>query len=204
MKKLTIFFGIHIFIIFSLSVYLFIDAAFNKDKKLNIYFFGTLKKKVYDSPVMRPYMILSGINTGYGFYGINVATNKYFLIEVLDDENNVVDEINVSNFKTSNSFSRFHTLPSWIYNFKVETNDIKELKNTELPNDKYIELRETYIRKIFKHILKSYIEKPVENRKYLVKLVTVVPPDIWKEKLEKNNIYVLEEFEFENEEIFKK
>lgn len=203
MKKLTVFFGIHVFIIFTLSVYLFIDAAFNKDKEMNIYFFGDLKKNVYDSPIMRPYMVLSGINTGYGFYGINVATNKYFLIEILDNQNKMVDELNVSNFKTSNSFSRFHTLPSWIYNFKVETNDIKELESAK-DNEKYIELRETYVRKMFKHLLKSYIKEPIKNRKYLVKLVTVVPPDIWKEKLEKNNVYVLEKFEFENEEIFAK
>ena len=200
MKKTTIFFAVHLFVILTLSTYLFIDAAFNKDKKMDIFLLGSLKTEVYDSPFVRPYMILSGINTGYGFYGINVATNKYFLIDVLDDENNVISKLNVSNFKTSNSFSRFHTLPSWIYNFNVETKDLLEVEN---PDDKYIGLRKTYVRKVFKHLLKSYIKDPQDNRKYLIKLVTVVPPNIWKEKLEKNNIYVLEEFEFKNQEIFK-
>ena len=77
MKKTAIFFAIHLFMILTLSTYLFIDAAFNKDKKMDIFLLGSLKTKVYDSPFIRPYMILSGINTGYGFYGINVATNKY-------------------------------------------------------------------------------------------------------------------------------
>lgn len=199
MKKLTIFFGVHIFIVLTLSIYLFVDAAFNKDKK-DIFFFSSLKSNVYDSPYVRPYLVFSGINTGYGFYGINVATNKYFLVEVLDEQNCTVEKLNVSDFKTSNSFSRFHTLPSWIYNFKVETNDIRKKDQID---EKFLKLRDTYVRKVFKHVLKSHLKAPLENKKYAIKLVTVVPPNIWEEKLEKNNIYVLEEYEFENKELFK-
>lgn len=186
-----------------MSIYLFVDSV-NKTKK-EIPVLGFLKKNVYDSNVVRPYMVLSGINTGYGFYGINVATNKFFLIEVLDKENCLVEKINVSNFKTKNSFQRFHTLPSWLYNFKVETKDLRKELDTVTKNDiKYFDLREEYVEKVFKHILKSYvkdIERDEENT-YAIKLITVVPPDIWKSELEKNNIYVLTEYNFNEEQIF--
>ncbi|MGX1025047.1 hypothetical protein [Psychroflexus sp. MBR-150] len=201
MKKISIFFSIHFFIVSTLSIYLFIDAVSKTKKKIPV--LTHLKNDIYDSNFIRPYLVFSGINTGYGFYGINVATNKFFLIEILDEQNCIVEEINVSNFKTKNSFQRFHTLPSWLYNFKVETTELKEKSSILEEENKYIELRDEYVKKINKHILKSYIrvEDLKENYIYRIKLITVVPPDIWKSNLDKNNIYVLEEHDFKIEDL---
>lgn len=201
MKRISIFFSIHFFIVFTLSIYLFIDAAIKTKKELPV--LTHLKKDIYDSNFIRPYLVFSGINTGYGFYGINVATNKFFLIEILDGQNQIVERINVSDFKTKNSFQRFHTLPSWLYNFEVETAELKEKSSVSEEDSKYIELRDEYVRKVNKHILKSYIkEKDLkENYNYRIKLITVVPPNIWKSKLDKNNIYVLEEQDFKIEDL---
>lgn len=201
MKKISTFFCFHLFIVLTLSIYLFIDAI--SDKKKNLPFLTYLKKDIYDSNLIRPYLVFSGINTGYGFYGVNVATNKFFLIEILDKQNCIIEKINVSNFKTKNSFQRFHTLPSWLYNFKVETTELKETPTVFQEEEKYIQLREQYVKKINKHILKSYLtQKYLEKKyKYVIKLVTVVPPNIWETDLKKNNIYVLEEYVFNLEDL---
>jgi hypothetical protein len=184
-----------------LSIYLFIDAVSKTKKELPV--LTHLKNDIYDSNFIRPYLVFSGINTGYGFYGINVATNKFFLIEILDEQNCIVEKINVSNFKTKNSFQRFHTLPSWLYNFKVETTELKEKASISEEENKYIELRDEYVKKVNKHILNSYIrnEDLKENYSYRIKLITVVPPNIWKSNLDKNNIYVLEEHDFKIEDL---
>ncbi len=201
MKKLTIFFGVHLFIVATLSIYLFLDSVWKKKEDLPVLTY--LKHDVYDSNFIRPYLVFSGINTGYGFYGINVATNKFFLIEILDEQNCIVEKINVSDFRSKNSFQRFHTLPSWLYNFKVETTDLYE--EADSPQEKkYAELRDLYVKKINKHILKSYLDREElqPDYKYVIKLVTVVPPDIWNSKLEKNNIYVLENYAFQSGELY--
>lgn len=201
MKKIVVFFFFHFFIVLTLSIYLFINAVSKTKRDLPVLTY--LKNDIYDSNFIRPYLVFSGINTGYGFYGVNVATNKFFLIEIQDEENCIVEKINVSNFKTKNSFQRFHTLPSWLYNFKVETNELKEEPTSNDEKVRYITLRDEYIKKMNKHILKSYLSKKTlkENYNYIIKLVTVVPPNIWENKLEKNNIYVLEEYVFKAEDL---
>ena len=191
MKKMFIFFIIHFFIIFTLSIYLFIDSIF-EDREIPPLSF--LKSYVYGSTEMRHYLVFSGINTGYGFYGVNVATNKFFLVELLDSDNKIVKTLNVSDFSTNNSFSRFSTLPSWIYNFNVETNELTNKGEHEVK--RYCELREKFIYKVYNYIGKEYASKYPHIKKYNVKLITVVPPNIWEERLEKNNVYVLQKFEF--------
>lgn len=202
MKRISVFFCIHFFIIIILSIYLFLDSILDSKKDFPIVSF--LKKDVFDSNYIRPYLVFTGINTGYGFYGVNVATNKFFLIEILDKKNNIIKKINVSDFKTKNSFSRFHTLPSWLYNFKVETKELKDKGLVSKNDEKYIKLRDEYVKKVNKHILNSYINKNELNKEftYVIKLITVVPPDIWNNNLEKNNIYVLETNFFKSKDLF--
>lgn len=191
MKKLFIFFALHLFIIVTLSAYLFIDAAF-EDRELPPLTY--LKKEIYDDTPLKHYLVASGLNTGYGFYGINVATNKYFMVEVLDEQYCISSKIDVCDFETKNSFSRFHTFPSWLYNFKVETNEVKKEADY---SRKYVQLRNKFVEKSFNYVGKTYTQGLPPGTRYNVKLITVVPPDIWNTKLKKNNIYVLEEYYFE-------
>lgn len=197
MKKLFVFFCFHFFIIITLQTYLFINSAFEKDVPV----LGYLKNKVYAHSLMKHYLVFSGINTGYGFYGINVATNKFFFVEVLDSENRIIKKIDVSDFNTKNSYSRFSTCPSWFYNFNIETNEIKTKskgKNDNNESKKYYKLRDRYLEKVYEYIGRSNIKNIKNCESFNVKLVTVVPPDIWNSNLEQNNIYVLQKFNFKN------
>lgn len=91
-----------------------------------------------------------------------------------------------------------------MYNFKVETKELKDKGLVSKNDEKYIKLRDEYVKKVNKHILNSYINKNELNKEftYVIKLITVVPPDIWNNNLEKNNIYVLETNFFKSKDLF--
>lgn len=193
MKKIVAFFSLHLFIIITLQIYLVFDSVFEKN---SIPVIGFLKKDIYSKSPMKHYLMFSGINTGYGFYGINVATNKYFIVEIININKNIIKKINVNNFNSANSFSRFSTCGSFIYNFNVETNEIK--KKDKKNSERYCLLRDKFVSKIYKYIGKREVNDIKNCESFKVKLITVVPPNIWNNKLEKNNIYVLQEFSFKN------
>lgn len=191
MKKLIVLFAFHFFIILALQLYAFVDAAF--DKKVTGLKF--LKDEVFENTFCKHYLIYSGINTGYGFYGINVATNKFFLVEAMDSQNRIIKKFDISDFKTKSTYARFSTVVSWFYNFNVENEAIKKKSGQ---NSRIYKLREKYLHKIYQDI-GEYSVKGLKNCKsFKIKMVTVVPPDIWNTTLQKNNIYVLQEYSFQN------
>lgn len=141
-------------------------------------------------------MIFSGTNTGYGFYGVNVATNKYYFVELYDVNNVFIKKIEINNFKTSNAFSRFDTSTSWIYNFNVDTKEYEKNNEDSKQKEKYCKIRNDYETKIYKYIGQFYAKKEKNCKFYKVKLATIVPPNIWKSKLTQNNLYVIQEKSF--------
>jgi hypothetical protein len=191
MKKLIVFFAFHFFILLVLQTYAFIDAAFEKKVACLAY----LKEEIFDNPLCKHYLVYSGINTGYGFYGINVATNKFFLVEALDSKNKLIKKFDLSNFNTKSTFSRFSTVVSWLYNFNVENEEIKKKAGK---NSRIYKLREKFLQKVYQNIGQYSVRELKDCKSYTIKMVTVVPPDIWKTSLQKNNIYALQEYNFQN------
>lgn len=201
-NKLFIYFiVVHFVIILLLQSYLIISIEIGEDKRIPILSF--FKENIYNKQPLNYYSQFSGINTGYGFYGINVATNKYFIIETYK-KNKLIKKENLVHFKTKNGYSRFSTICSWIYNFNVETKELEtKLKNKKdkdiLKNEKeivqVIKVRKMYIEKLYKYIGKNTI-KTKDYDKYIVKLITVVPPKSFDEVKDKNNVYVIQEYEF--------
>ena len=192
MKKI-LFYIFHFALIFCLQLYLFLNSGL--DIKY-IPILTEIKEDVLFNSPIKHYMVFTGINTGYGFYGVNVATNKYFFIELLDKNKKVIENIEVNDFKTANSFSRFETSTSWIYNFHVETEELENKIKKNKAKKKYCEIRKDYEKKIYKYIGLYYAKKNSNCKFYNIKLATVVPPNIWEQKLEKNNIYVIKELSF--------
>jgi hypothetical protein len=191
MKKLIVLFFFHFFIILVLQTHAFVEAAFEKKVPGITY----LKNEVFDNSFCKHYLIYSGINTGYGFYGINVATNKFFLIEALDSKNRVIKKFDMSNFNTKSTFARFCTVASWLYNFNVENEDIKKKAGK---NVRIYKLREKYLKKVYQNIGKYSVRDIKNCTSFTIKMVTVVPPDIWNTSLQKNNIYAIQEYSFQN------
>lgn len=193
MKK-VIYFLFHLSLISCLQLYLFLN--FGLEIKYTPVLSEIKEDVIYEFPI-KHYMVLSGVNTGYGFYGINVATNKYFFVELLNKNKKIINKIEVSDFNTSNSFSRFDSSTSWIYNFNIETQELEKKINKSKEKKKYCEVRNEFESKLYKYIGLYYAKKNPECLYYNVKLVTVVPPNIWEQKLEKNNIYVIKTESFQ-------
>ncbi len=191
MKKLIILFSFHFFIILVIQSYAFIHAAF--DKKIKPLQF--IKERIFENTHCKHYLMFSGLNTGYGFYGINVATNKFFLIEAMDSNNKVISKFDISSFNSKCTYARFNTIVSWYYNFNVENEEIKKKHGKE---SRIYKLREKYLLKIYQNIGKFGVKELKNCTCFKIKMVTVVPPNIWNTDLQKNNAYVLQEYNFPN------
>ena len=190
MKKLVVFFSFHFFCIVVIQIYAFVDAAFEK-KVIGL---TEIKREVMDNSVCKHYLVFSGIDTGYGFYGVNVATNKFFLVEARDSNKEVIKKFDLSNFNSTTTFSRFGTVTSFLYNFEVENEEIKKKGGKD---SRLYKLREKYLKRLYEHV-GEYSVKDMKNCKsYSIRLATVVPPDIWATSLQKNNIYAIQEYNFE-------
>lgn len=139
------------------------------------------------------YLIISGINTGYGFFGTSVSTQKFFTLEVYDSSKNLILSDNKFGFRTTTGYERFNGFPTHLMNFIYEIDKDKKKKG----NTKDIELREQYLYKALKYLGKNVAQRYKKAKTYKVKLNTVVPYDIWADKkFRKNQVYVKTEFEY--------
>ncbi|WP_126973152.1 hypothetical protein [Gynurincola endophyticus] len=217
MKRLTILFLIHFFIIFVNSIYGFWSQISSNNKvseeKKMVSVLHPLKA-LFSSSAIRPYLVISGIETGYGFYGKNVATNKYLIIEIYNKDSNRIKTIDYAQaFNTSNGLSRFETLPSKLYNFLTETQDLKngEKKGDTVALQKMISAREQYVEKSLKYIARSVVNEEISKRINLspkeqteinffkIKLITIVPPEnIFKNNNKEQSIFILKEYIYTN------
>lgn len=196
MKRLIIFFAFHFFIVFTLSVYLTANAFFKTKyhKEVKVPVINFLVKDIYDKHATG-YLWISGLNTGYGFYGINVSTQKFFIVNVYDKNKNLIIKDNRFNFHTTTGYMRFDGFAYHIANFISESDKMRTDKHPE--KIKYLSVREDYVNKVFKYLGKAVAKKINDADTYTVKLCTIIPHDIWsKQKIDKNQVYVEKEIEF--------
>lgn len=177
--KFKIYYFIHFGLILIVSITSVINSFldynnFDKEKltTLNL----SIKRLLYN-PVYHSYTIFTGTNTGYGFYGINVATYKYFSVELYDSDKNLIRKTNTFGFRSQNNLARFEVLASKMANFIVEN---KNFPKTEDP--KLLETRQLYVTKVFKRIGLFEAEKTEACKYYKVTLYTLMPSDIREDK----------------------
>ncbi|VDH02977.1 hypothetical protein [Bergeyella zoohelcum] len=195
MKK--IYFFLHFLLIFIISFLGVINSyvIYNNDNK-NENTHTKLSKSInniissiVNNPIYHTYAIFSGTNTGYGFYGINVSTYKYFKVEIFDKDGKLIKTTSNFGLKTSNSLSRFEVLANKISHNIVEKNKISD----DIKNNKEKEVKDLYINKIFKVIGKYEAKKENNCHHYKVTLYTLIPDDIWNKK--KSNKLKVSEYE---------
>ena len=190
MKKNIVFLGLHFSVIFILSLYLSIKSykQVNGQRNFEIPIVTNIVSKLNMNDYFTFYRIVTGTNTGYGFYGTSVATQKFILVEVYDEECRLLCKDDNFNFKTIVGKSRFGGFSVQISNFMNET---KKMKNESNSDKRLIALRDKYVEKIFKHLGKSVSSKFENSKSYKISLITVLPISIWNEKkIAKNVVYV--------------
>lgn len=170
-----------VFILFHFCVILFISIFSTLISYLDFHKFESDKvKKVYNILVNNPLIIIytqfTGCNTGYGFYGINVATNKYFSVSAYDDNDNFIFEHSNFKFKNKLNEDRFNTLSSRISLDILELQKIKN-NNKDSKDDVY-KANNEFKNKIFKYLAKETVFND-EVKSVTVQLNFVMPDNIW-------------------------
>src|SRR5690554_3372624 len=104
-KLLTIFFLVHLTLIFFQGLLTTIDGywSYHYNKIPDLATLNLLKQNKYTEL----YYQVSGINTGYGFYGIKTSSEKFLMISFLDSLDRELKSNRYFNFSTSNGISRF-------------------------------------------------------------------------------------------------
>jgi hypothetical protein len=173
--KFKIYYFIHFALIFIISATSVINSfldykKFNKEKLVTLNY--TIKNLLYN-PIYHSYTIFTGTNTGYGFYGINVATYKFFNVELYDENKNLIKKTNTFGFKNQNNLARFEVLASKMANYIVENKNFPKNEDYKL-----LKTRELYVNKVFKHIGLFEAKKMSNCKYYKVTLYTLMPSDI--------------------------
>ena len=97
MKKfIKYYFIFHILLIFISSFYL-IYTSYLEFKGVEIKKETSLYNTIINNTIFNNYKKISGTNTGYGFYGINVATEAYFSVKVYDNDNKIIYSTTTNN-----------------------------------------------------------------------------------------------------------
>lgn len=158
----------------------------NKDAALPSKIYLNAQNILLNNVFINNYALLTGTNTGYGFYGVNVATEKFFIVELFNSSGEKIKTITTFNFKRISSLQRFNVLPSMMFNL-ISKN--KEIYSKEIPeeNKKYIMVLEKYINKIFKHVGLYAAQSDKNCSSYNVKLCAINVTDIWLDNNYTNN-----------------
>lgn len=194
--RLTIFFIVHFFIVLTLAAYLTITTYVNVHERRhpNVPVLGFLKEKVYDNKYFNNYLVFSGINTGYGFYGIRTAMENTLTIELYDSSKKFIKEDAFFNFSTTSGFSRFQGFAAHLAS---QLGDIEVLvKDSSAAAKQFVKFRGMYVEKVFKWLGRKIARETAGCAYYKIKLNTVVPVDIWRDSMETPKIYVIKEMEF--------
>ena len=206
MKKtlLVLFFTGHLLLIFFQSTWTTIDGywGFHYNKKPSIFIFNFLKQNQYTEP----YYLLTGINTGYGFYGIHAATEKYLRATYYDSLNQVLKKDRYFNFSSTNGISRLEGYASFLANYVAKTKNAIDADSLSIANNdpdvlslrNEYKFKKDYVVKTLKWLGKKEALKRSECASYKIELLTIVPENIWerKERQAKPNIYVIQEGRF--------
>ena len=150
MKRLIILFLFHLLVIFSNALYFFVESLQQDDlEKKPIPVLNNLKS-IYNLPLFEQYVVLSGAGSGYGFYGRNVGTNKFFMVEHYSSEGELIEKFDPrTEFRTKNGFVRFITICAKLYTFNTDTQEL-ESKAIENPLRKVSRLSGTLINQGYK------------------------------------------------------
>lgn len=144
---------------------------------------------------LHPYLVFTGINTGYGFFGTSVSTQKFIEMEKYDFNNKLIESNDDFGFTTVTGRIRYEGFPTHISNFISETETMQK-NDTLKKNTKNIKLRQDYANKLFKHLGKRAIGKNPNTQYYVIRLCTIIPHDIWQGQLTKNKVYVEKEYKY--------
>lgn len=190
MRKNLYFAILHFSIIFFFATYVCIKGYISVTEKVDrpIAFMSSVSSFFYSIPLFNTYQILTGTNTGYGFFGTSVATQKFITLEIFDNNCNLILKDDSFRFQTSVGKTRFDGFSIHISNFIEETEKIKRDKR---PDKKLIVLRDKYVEKVLKQLGENVSKHFVNARSYKISLITVLPISIWNnKKLNKNVAYV--------------
>jgi hypothetical protein len=176
--KYKIYYFAHFGLIFIISITSVINSFldFNNFDREKLTMINLSVKKLTNNPVYHTYTIFTGTNTGYGFYGINVATQKYFSVELFDNEKRSLRKTKLFGFKNQNNLARFEVLASKMANYIVENKNFPETEDPKL-----LETRKLYVQKVFKNIGSFEAEKTDRCKYYTVTLYSLMPSDIWED-----------------------
>jgi hypothetical protein len=183
------YFLFHILLISISSIYLvftgyldFKNLLDNKNKAIIYY------DNIINNTIFNEYKKISGTNTGYGFYGINVATEAYFLVQVYNNKNKLIYSTTTQNIYRKNTLSRFMVLSCSELNsdYEIEKENKQNLKSNQKTQPS---IKEKYSNKIFKYIgLHTIKEFDKDYFYYTVTLYCLNPKNIWNSKNTKNDI----------------
>ncbi|MFV0249112.1 MAG: hypothetical protein ACK5H1_09175 [Tenacibaculum sp.] len=201
---LTLFFSLHLLFIFFQALWSTVDGYwdFYYDKKPQIpLVFKLLSQNNYNES----YFILTGINTGYGFFGIHASSSKYLRLSFYDKNDKLIKTSRFTSFRTTNGISRTEGYASFLVNYIADTQNLIKV-DTLLDTDNSLEalnLRKTYqfrkdfVIKSLKHYGKKEAEKIKGCSSYQIELLTVLPEDIWqRETKTKPSLYVIQKAVF--------
>lgn len=197
---LKIFFSFHLFIILTNAFELELRDIYKHfyNKKTTVPVLSYISQNVYQSEFCGNYMMLSGINTGYGFYGLTVSMQKFFVVTFYDSLKNEIGKDRYLSFSNVNSYSRLESLALKLGNYIYETQEMAVPNPTNLQRQE-IEVRKTYVEKMFKWIGKQQAKKIPKCAFYKVTLFTILPVDIWNDKNDKEmKIYGIKEIAYAN------
>lgn len=202
MKKVLILFHIvHLSLIFYQAFWSIVDSYWNYhfDKTLRTpVLMNLLKQNRYTEP----YYILSGINTGYGFYGIHTATKKYLKITFLDSKDKELKADRYFKLSSSNGITRLQVYASFLSNYlarteklvRIDTTSKTDIDSSVMNLRENYHYREDYVEKTLKWLGKQEAKNIVGCTSYKIKLLAIVPRDIWTtERKTKPSIYVIKQ-----------
>lgn len=158
MKRTILFTVVHLFLVLIVSLHsFFIHMEFDNKNSL-----VSLVDKVYKlarMPISHEYAQFASVDAGYGFYGGNVATSKYFHIKFRNEEEELLFSGEFRKFFNSqNTYVRFDTLASKLYSTMVELEELQEQvetqENQEMKSilERRVKLQEKWIATIYKSL----------------------------------------------------
>lgn len=180
---ITVFFIVHLVLIFFQGINTTVDNFWSFHYKSK----PDLPRLFIQNENNEWYYILTGINTGYGFYGIKTSSKKYFKISYYDEKNNVISTDRYFGLNSVNGIQRLGGYSSYMANY---ISDTKKLIQEDSLSD-LIKFRREYITKSMKWLGKKKAYSIPNCNSYRVELLTVVP-DYYKDINKKIKLYALQ------------
>jgi len=180
---ITVFFIVHLVLIFFQGINTTVDNFWSFHYKSET----DLPKFFTQNENNEWYYILTGINTGYGFYGIKTSSKKYFKISYYDENNHIISTDRYFGLNSVNGIQRLGGYSSYMANYIEGT---KKLMKEDSLSDQ-VKFRREYITKSMKWLGKKKAYSIPNCISYRVELLTIVP-DYYKDVHKKIKLYALQ------------